>query len=327
MNSFSDFERDCQAAFLSRGKAYHAYTSGKEMPILFTTPQEQAFVMNVIAYAAFRFNGLIKIIAFTVMDNHLHFLIIGEKECIDNFFNCLNKKLKRTIPEAGRMKPSFKPIKDMNGMRNNIVYINRNGFVANPGYTPFSYPWGTGRYYFNAMECNGSYGEIPFELKRSMLRGRVEKFPSDWQVMGTGTTKSTVAAGTTDTGTIAHIAPPSFCDIRLGMAMFRDAHHYFAAVSKNVEAYSDLALELDDGEFLTDQELFSRLLQIVRGQYHVASIRELTKTQRFDLARTLHYDYRSSNGQIRRILDLTQYEVDSLFPLGKKSHEQPVRGV
>lgn len=36
-----------------------------------------------------------------------------------------------------------------------------------------------------------------------------------------------------------------------------------------------------------------------------------------DLARTLHYDYRSSNGQIRRVLGLGQYEVDSLFPKGE----------
>lgn len=47
-----------------------------------------------------------------------------------------------------------------------------------------------------------------------------------------------------------HIAPPSYCDIRLGMAMFRDAHHYFWMVSKDVEAYEEIAKDLDDGEFL-----------------------------------------------------------------------------
>lgn len=102
-----------------------------------------------------------------------------------------------------------------------------------------------------------------------------------------------------------HICPASFCAIGLGMAMFRDAHHYFSAVSKSVEAYSGIAVEIDDGEFLTDQELFAKVLKIVREKY------------RLDLARTLNYDYRSSNGQIRRVLDLGQYEVDSLFPKGK----------
>ena len=45
---------------------------------------------------------------------------------------------------------------------------------------------------------------------------------------------------------------------------------------------------------------------------------DLSKAQKMDLARSLHYDFRSSNGQIRRILGLSQYEVDSLFPLSAK---------
>ena len=40
----------------------------------------------------------------------------------------------------------------------------------------------------------------------------------------------------------------------------------------------------------------------------------LASTQRPDFARTQRYDCRSSNGQIRRVLGLTQSEVDSLFP-------------
>lgn len=31
------------------------------------------------------------------------------------------------------------------------------------------------------------------------------------------------------------------------------------------------------------------------------------------------YDYRCSNGQLRRVIGLTQYEVDTLFPLKESS--------
>lgn len=44
---------------------------------------------------------------------------------------------------------SLKSVCDLRTLRNTIVYVNRNGYVVNPAYTPFSYPWGTGRYYFN----------------------------------------------------------------------------------------------------------------------------------------------------------------------------------
>ena len=100
--------------------------------------------------------------------------------------------------------------------------------------------------------------------------------------------------------------------------MFRDAHHYFSRVSKNVEAYSNLAADLDDGEFLTDSELFSQLRKILQERYQESRIKDLSNAQKIDIAKILHYDYRSSNGQIRRLLGLSQYEIDSIFPLSAK---------
>ena len=98
--------------------------------------------------------------------------------------------------------------------------------------------------------------------------------------------------------------------------MFRNAHHYFWMVSKDVEAYEEIAKDLDDGEFLTDNELFTQLWKYVRSAYDISSLKELSQAQKMDLAKRLRYDCRSSNGQIRRVLGLPQYEVDSLFPLG-----------
>lgn len=301
MNNFTELERRCQATFLSCPEAYHAYTSGKEMPIVFTTTDELAFVMNAVAFAAFTHAHSIKIVTFAVMNNHFHFVALGARSGIEAFFLCLIKKIRRYIPAAGDMKLSFKAITDLAGMRNNIVYTNRNGYVANPDHTPFSYPWGAGKYYFNAIQANQTYNDISFDQKRSMLKGRVTRFPDDWRV------------------TDGYISPESFCIIDLGMAMFRDAHQYFASISKNVEAYSGMAMKLDDGEFLTDQELYAQIVKMVREKYHLTSLRELSRAQRLDLARTLHYDYRSSNGQIRRMLGLSEYEANSLFPLSQKT--------
>ena len=296
MKTFSEAERQCLISFECCGETYHAYTSGKDTPLLFQSTADKTFAMNATAYAAYLSGESIRIMAFAVMDNHFHFVIAGRKEDISKFFKFIVNKLKYTIPPARELQLFLKPILDLSGMRNTIAYVNRNGYVSNPHFTPFSYPWCTGRYYFNGVATEETYSDTTFIQRRTMLRGRTVKFPSDWQV------------------TDGYIAPPSFCAIRSGMAMFRDAHHYFSAVSKNVEAYSGIAVEIDDGEFLTDPELFAKVLQTVRDQYRLASAKDLTKAQRLDLARTLRYDYRSSNGQIRRVLGLTQFEVDSLFP-------------
>lgn len=102
------------------------------------------------------------------------------------------------------------------------------------------------------------------------------------------------------------------------MSLFRDAHHYFFMVSKNVETYGELALELNDGEYLTDTELVSQLVKLLKIDYNVNSLRDLGKSQKYDLARRLRFEFRSSNEQIRRVLNLTSAEVNTIFPMTAK---------
>lgn len=320
MKSFLELERLCQNAFLQRTDYWHAYTCGKDTSVLFATDEDLAFAMNAIALAFASTSSQpqssqlqpnsrphpllsrpsLEILSFEVMNNHFHFVAAGSQSDILAFFTVLIKKLQRTIPKASSLKLSFKPISNISSLRNHIVYVHRNGYVANPNYTPFSYPWGTGVYYFNKVHASATFSSISYSANRAMFRGRNADLPGEWEIIDT------------------YIAPNSYCSIALGMSMFRDAHHYFSMISKNVESYSEMAAELGDGEFLTDQELLSRLQTLVHEKYALGSLRDLTKTQRFELARSLHYDYRSSNGQISRVLGLSQYETDSLFPLGKK---------
>lgn len=310
MKNYAEREKACEMLFGSRGPYWHVYTSGKDTPVLFVTKEDFWFVMNVIAQAAYEFrpiynkNGIqaggVIIIAFEVMNNHLHLVVSGERDVILAFFAFIRKRLSRTIKEAGQLKATLKSIDSLVSLRNNIVYTNRNGYVADPSHTPFSYPWGTGRYYFNDIPTHKFYSDFTLTPKRQMFRGRAPELPGEWSVID------------------GYITPPSFCSIKFGMNIFRDAHHYFNMLGKNVEAYQELAQEFGDADFLTDSELMGKVMAMVREAYKVSGLRDLSKAQKSDLARTLHYDYHSSNGQIRRVLGLSQYDVDSLFPLSTK---------
>ena len=308
MKNFSVKERECESTFQSSGPYWHAYTSGKNTPILFTSDDDLTFAMNVIAQSAYKFrrvtapdgslvSGVI-IIAFEVMNNHFHFVAAGMRQCVIDFFAYLRRKMARTIPAMKGVELSLKPIKDLKALRNTIVYIHRNGYVANENFTPFSYPWGSGCDYYCNQAVVSRYSDIYLGPRRTMFRGRAPELPENWPLRD------------------GYISPTAFCAIRFGMAMFRDAHHYFYAISRQVESYSETACELDDdNEFLTDTELFAKVLDIIHKIYKLDGVRDLTKAQKEDLARTLHFEYRSSNGQIRRTLGLSQYDVDALFPL------------
>ncbi len=295
MKNFKERERFCNATFLSGGPYWHVYTSGKETPLIFSTREEFTLAMNMVAQA--QANTSVTLLAFEIMGNHFHFVISADKEQILNFWNLIRKRMIKPFPLIKNVTPSLKPIDNLQSLRNNIVYTNRNGYVADPLHTPFSYPWGTGRYYFQDFPTNHRYAEIHSGQRRLMFRGREPELPGNWEIID------------------GHICPSSFCSIKTGMALFRDAHHYFSLVSKNVEAYTEIAAELGDGEFLTDPELYNQLAAILKKEYGAAPLKDLSRQQKFDLAIRLRRDFRSSNAQIRRILALSQYEIDSLFPL------------
>ena len=139
MKSFIELERKCEATFQNAGPFWHAYTSGKTTPLLFAGNEDFVFVMNVIARAKLEFPEVL-ILAFEVMNNHFHFVICSEKERIEMFWNCIRKRLKKYYPDIECANLSIKGIENISSLRNNIAYTHRNGYVANPDYTPFSYP-------------------------------------------------------------------------------------------------------------------------------------------------------------------------------------------
>ena len=302
MKTFAEKERYCEMTFASGGPYWHAYTNGKDTPLIFAGVADFTLVMNVIAQASAAHRKVI-IIAFEIMGNHLHLVLSGTESEILAFWQFICRRLAHTFTLMRGLKLSLKPIEDLNSLRCNIVYTHRNGYVVNPDCTPFSYPWGSGRYYFQNIPCNKTCSEMKIRDLRQMFRGRAPELPADWKIID------------------GHVSPASFCAVRFGMAMFRDAHQYFSMLGKNIESYSEIAVELDDSEFLTDPELIAQISKMLPDTFGVEKLSALSKAQKLDLARTLHYKWRSSNGQIRRVLGLSAYEVDSLFPLSgsKKS--------
>ena len=301
--SYIESERMCEAAFLSGGRWWHLYTPGNLTSLVFANDNDYRFAMNLMARCLAEFPTL-SVITFEIMSNHIHIVLSGDEHIINEFFATYRKRLKRYLSTKaqGRLSNQFqmslKPINDLKALRETIVYVNRNGYVVDPSHTPFSYPWGTGRYYFNDVQIAKKLSDVSDIGIRRMFRSRNPHLPGDYRVID------------------GYVSPLEYCAVKLGMAMFRNAHQYFYMISKNIEAYEKLAAELDDGEYLTDSELFTQVVKILKTGYAANSLRDLTTAQKQDLARKLRSDYRSSNGQIRRILGLSQYEIDSMFPLG-----------
>ncbi len=302
--SFSEKERICEGIFISHGPYWHIYTDGTKMQNIFCNADDFKIGMWCLA-AALHLCPFVRAITFELMGNHLHLILAGQKEGCIKVFEIFESRIRQVFAKTGpiidwsNFKMDILPIEDIKALRNEIIYVNRNAFVANPAYTPDSYPWGGGCAYFNTWLQHlktTPLGNMKVNSQRALLHTRnVAPFSQLLEVGG-----------------IPFI--PSFCDISLGESLFRDPRSYFNSLTRNTEAFSQIASRLKDAIFLTDEELYSVICSHISREYSVKTPSGLSAQQKIDVARYMHFNYNASNQQLRRMLRLDLSILEELFP-------------
>ena len=294
-------EEECEYLFLSGGPFWHLCTPGTNQEIMFISSEDYGFG---VTSAAISLPDTVSAYALAVMSNHLHDILSGNRDdCLD-YFGQREKRIRSYLAGTGRkvdlryFKPDIIPIESLTALRNEIVYVNRNGYVAHPEHTPFSYPWSSGMYYFNPAADGDSlrYSSLSYDGKRAVTHSRLMTLPEDYYVKN------------------GAITIPSFTRIRDGECFFRDAHQYFNLLSRSAEAYSEVAKRLGDQVFLTDDELFSALCVLCRKEFGQPKPSSLSPNDKISMAIRMKKQYAASNGQIRRMLRLDAGIVQELFP-------------
>ena len=312
---FIDSEKNCEFCFYEivskHGGLWHICTPGNLQEIINISDADFKFAVSNTALSAAETG--IMILTDAQMENHIHVLAACTAEDCLHFIQSYKYRLGKHLERNGRYI-SLKhftcdspiPVGTLEMARNEIAYINRNGFVANRKWTPFTYPWGSGYLYFNpsAQSLRGtSYNSMPFVEKRAMTYRRIVPMPDCY----------TVCEGM--------ILPSGYADVKSGESFFRDAHHYMVAVTRNFEAYSEEAKRLGDKVIVDDEELYNVAKMMGENGYRVTQPSLLSPSAKVEVARKLRSDYNASNGQIRRILKLPIETVETLFPTKKSLSE------
>ena len=295
-------EQSCELNFVNGGPFWHICTDGQSMEIICETIEDYKFAVTVIAIAA-ALTG-VRILTFQVMSNHIHVIVEGLETMCRDFFSEIKRRLRRYRNSDGRFasfekfEASFIPIGNLRSVRYELAYTNRNGYLSNPAFTPFSYPWGGGYLYFNPQAYTTDarpWGDLTRDEKLKLCKSRVPDLPDGYMIKD------------------GLILPQSFCAIKYGESLFRDAHQYFSIVSKNYEAYSEIAKRLGDTVFLTDDEMFAALSLLAKKKYGDGRVTLLPNNSKIELAKALRSDYNASQGQIQRMLRLDRGIVSELF--------------
>ena len=297
-------ESQCEYRFNNNGPFWHLFTPGATTEILFVNNDDFKYVMNLMGIGAVKFPD-IRIITFEVMDNHLHIIIAGKKIRCFALFDFMKLRLNRYMKNSKRIvdlsgfNASLIPIDNLTALRNEIVYVNRNGYLASSQFTPYTYPWGAGYLFFNKISDyihTVSYNSLTIREKFSICRSKDIELTENIRIVDNV------------------IMPSSYCHVSEAEQYFIDAHQYFAFLSKKYEAYSEVAKRLKDTIFMSDAELYPAICHLCFKRYNINHPTLLSAAAKIEVAKLMHSEYNATNNQIRRILKLDNSYIESLFP-------------
>ena len=274
--------------------------------IIFTTEEDFKHGMSIIGIAAKLFPG-ITILTFELMSNHLHFCIIGSKNDISEFLKtivyfieCNYKSRGRSVNLDDLLTNAPRLLNSDDEVRNVLSYDNRNGFLVNANTHPFSYPWGANKYFFNPdarlRHLKESTPVSVREIRKFSGSRKADKITAGLRMLD------------------GYICPLSFCDIDAAEQYYRNASNYFYEISRNIESHRSIASEIGERIFYSDDELFRAISLIGKDRFGNLPLKMLSKDQKIELARTMHFEYNATKKQIGRMLKLDFGIIDALFP-------------
>lgn len=299
----------CEQLFLEGGPFYHLHTKHIEDDLLFRTEEEMDQALSIIAVAVF-FAGC-KVLAFAIMNNHLHFILEGTEQTCREFYSYIQKKLALVLGRSGRghlaqmSEPHLIPINNLKQLRDEIVYVIRNPFVDRVNVNMHAYKWCSGYLYFNPfleeMFVKGiSASKMSIDKRRAFKHDRNPDL--DPRIM-----------------VLDGVALPScFVDYRRAESFFENARHFFQWLYKNVESQLEVARRIGETVVLDDTDIWTISRRLSRELGGTDNPRELSNEKKGMLIKKLKYDYSSSNAQIARCVGLPVATINNLFPLSAR---------
>lgn len=149
----NDYYSSAERAFRESGPMYHLYTFPLETESFYQDSKDRVTVLNLLAICIM--DSDCKLLAFSLMSNHFHFIIAGEQARILAFFERFKRLLQNYYRYHGRkvnlgkMTAGLTLIESLRQFQNELAYVIRNSFVVNSEVNVFADLWSSGYLYFN----------------------------------------------------------------------------------------------------------------------------------------------------------------------------------
>lgn len=286
---------------------WHFSTDGTARDVLFRDRDDFVAGMNRI-YTLARKYGII-ILAFCLMDNHLHFILYGDFDACNRFMHEYVRQTSALIArkyglsaELRRLPIHHQAITDDGYLKTAICYVIKNPVVAGLPYLVQDYPWSSGPLYFRG----GLTWATPDQGRKHTLTGMSVKQREN--LLHTREPLPDALEILDDL-----ILPSNYVAVNLVEQLFRThrsfSYFLFRTREEDVESRGGAISRLS----LPDAELRQHKRALMQELFGNPSSRELDTTRRLRLARELRRRYNCSVKQVARMVGLRADELGSLL--------------
>lgn len=284
---------------------WHICTEGLQDRLIFRDREDFIQGMNAVALCSYK--APVAVLAFCLMDNHVHFVVNGTRgSCVrfvDAFVLRLAKWIRRKYGEAGPLRGVGINIKNIDSyvyLKDVISYVHRNPMVAGIC-AALSYEWSTAGTFFRQKSSRPGLmciSSLTARERRKRLKTKYKDIPPDMVVNSEDM-----------------ILPESYVLARHVERLFSNAQGYMFSINTNKDVNLETLLAAPGRQAYDDSALLTVVPVICREEVGSADFAKLDIEDKCKVVGILRKRYGASLRQISRVTGLRRDYVSKL--LGK----------
>ena len=259
--------------------------------------------MNFVAIQAHA--SRVVVLSFTLMSNHVHFVVKAEsKKDAEAFIEGFKHRYSLYL----RRKYGVKEFLRGNGVKIDfispydedpekaIAYVEMNCVAANICSHPSQYPWGTGGVFFNPGKLSGRpLGAFSKRACKRLLHTDVESLPENWLV-----------------GADGYILPQSYVDVAAVEAGFETPQRMNWFLANSSKAKKRRGAD-DNLPAFRDQVILAAVPDLCQSLFGKREFSQLAREEQVEFVRQLRFRFSAYVNQIARVCGLTYEQAARLM--------------
>lgn len=292
---------------------WHFMTDGNAVDELFCDEDDFQYGMNLLYLMVYIHHVII--LAFTLMDTHVHFVIYGELELCNRMVHDYVRRIAIYLSNKydkhnlfAKDPIQYQLIDDDNYLKTVICYVHRNAPVGGLPFNAWDYPWSSAPLIFmNKINWNGSEIDKRIIEEKYSTRQLNKLFHSGY----TNEDLAFLKKGITMINKIVY--PGVYVAWEIVEIIFRTHRSYNYYLYRVKESDVDSRGGVTSSLTIPLQEMRQHKREMCKSLYGVETVSTLNTVQRLKLAKALKSKYNSSKKQIARVCGLVYSEVEKLL--------------